>query len=152
MRKIISLLVISSYVFAMNIEVTADKFTADENKLTGKFIGNVKVKKEDGELLANEIKIWFNAKKQPIKYEAKGEPNFKIKINKKTYFGKGKTLVFEPNDSKYSILGEAFLHEIDTDKKVYGENIIINQKKGSYEVDGEAKKPVKFIFKLDDKK
>lgn len=152
MKKIILILIISSYTFATNIEVTADKFTADENKLTGKFIGNVKVKKEDGKLLANEIQIWFNKKRQPIKYEAKGKPNFTIKINEKTYFGKGKTLIFEPNESKYSILGEAFLHEIDTDKKVYGENIIINQEKGSYKVDGEAKKPVKFIFKLDDKK
>jgi lipopolysaccharide transport periplasmic protein lptA len=44
------------------------------------------------------------------------------------------------------------LHEIETDKKVYGEKIMVNQNSGTYNVNSGKKEPVKFIFQVEDKK
>ena len=50
------------------------------------------------------------------------------------------------------------MREIDTDKKVFGELIEVNQNSGTYSVKGDEKaakgekKPVKFIFQVEDKK
>jgi lipopolysaccharide export system protein LptA len=43
------------------------------------------------------------------------------------------------------------LHEVDSDKKIFGDEIIVDQLKGVYSVKSKDKKPVKFIFQVEDK-
>ena len=152
MKKIIaSLLIGSLYLFAEQVEITADKFTASETELTSVFTGNVKVVKGKDKLEAQKIVIYFDKNKQPQKYIATGNAKVNMSMKGKTYFGKGEKLTYEPVKLRYVIEKEGFLHEIETDKKVYGEKITVNQTEGTYEVDSDNTKPVKFIFQVDDK-
>ncbi len=137
---------------ANEVEITADKFTADEAKGVSVFTGNVHVVKGKDDLKADKIIINFDKNKQPTLYTAIGHAKAKLIIKDKNYFAKGNTLIYDPLTLKYTIKKNAFLQELDTDKKVYGENIRVDQARGYYEVDGKANKPVKFIFKLKDKK
>lgn len=146
---LLSLLFITT-LFSSQVEITAKSFSADETKLTSEFIGNVNIIKESDKLTADRVLVNFNKQKQPIKYTATGNVKVKMKMNDKTYDATGHKLTYEPNENRYILLQNAFLHEIDTDKKIYGEKIEINQLTGTYKVDGNNT-PVKFIFQIEDK-
>ncbi|MDD3324094.1 MAG: lipopolysaccharide transport periplasmic protein LptA [Sulfurospirillaceae bacterium] len=154
MRYIFAFLLAS--VLAMGatsqVEITADKFSADEAKKISVFEGNVKVTKEKDKLTAKKIVIDFDDKKQPLKYTATGDAKINMIMNNKRYYAEAEKLVYDPIANKYTLEKKAFMHEIDTDKKVYGDFVSIDQKTGRYEVDGKQGTPVKFIFKVEDKK
>lgn len=137
---------------ASEVQITADKFLANETQLVSTFTGHVHVTKGSDNLKADKIVINFDKNKKPIKYTATGHAKANMTLNKKKYFASGDILIYEPNLSRYTIKQNAFLHEIDTDKKVYGEVIYVDQAKGYYEVESKKNEPVKFIFKIEDKK
>ncbi|ASM35685.1 OstA family protein [Campylobacter sputorum subsp. bubulus] len=143
----------SSILFAEQVEVTADNFFADEKNFYSDLKGNVVVKKGDYDTLwADSVRITFNEKKEPIKYFAKGNAKFKVLVNEKHYDGNADELTYIPQKQLYIMDGKAYLHEEETDKKVYGNIIEVNQINGTYEVKSKDKKPVRMIFQVEDKK
>ncbi len=151
MKYLIYFLMIT-IVSASEVQVTADKFMANEVKGVSTFTGNVHVIKEGDDLKADKVVINFDKNKKPTLYTATGHASVKMKIKDKNYFAKGEILIYDPNLLKYTIKKNAFLQELNTDKKVYGEVIRVDQVLGYYEVDGKKNEPVKFIFKVQDKK
>jgi len=149
---IVSLVSLLSLLSAEMVEVIADKFYADEKKQVSEFIGNVVVTKGKDKLVAKKIVINFDKKRQPIKYTATGDAKIDMIMNDKVYFGKAQTMIYNPIKDQYILIKDAFLYEKVTNKKVYGEKIYVNQATGRYEVESDGKKPVKFIFKIEDKK
>ncbi len=137
---------------AAEVEVTAEKFFADEKKKMSTFEGNVVITKESDKLTAKKVLIEFDDKKQPIRYIATGDAFVKMMMNGKHYEGKAQKMTYVPNENVYFLEQKAFLHELDTDKKVYGDYIRADQNSGQYEVDGKGKAPVKLIFKIEEKK
>jgi lipopolysaccharide export system protein LptA len=137
---------------AETVEVVADKFYADEIKQVTEFSGHVVVTKGKDKLVANKVTINFNKKKQPLKYIATGAAKIDMVMKDKVYFGSAETMIYDPMKDQYTLVTNAFLHEKITNKKVYGDRIWVDQKTGRYEVDSDGKKPVKFIFKVDEKK
>ena len=103
------------------------------------------------QLKADKVVVYFDKKRQPIKYVATGNARAKIFIKDKHYDGKGNTLTYEPAKQIYTVSGNGYLHEVETDKNVYGEKIVVNQKDGTYSVNSDEKKPVKFIFQVEEK-
>lgn len=145
-------LVLSTCAFAENVEVTAEKFFADEKKKVSIFEGKVNVKKGSDTLNAQKVVIEFDDKKQPLRYIATGDAKVNMKMSGKKYYGEAEKMTYEPTKNLYTLEKKAFLHELETDKKVYGDYIRADQNSGQYEVDGKGKAPVKFIFKLEDEK
>ncbi len=138
---------------AEQVEVTTADFFADENKLISDLKGGVHIKKGDFDELTSESgRIYFNKEKQPVKYVATGNVKMKAIVNGKKYDGSGDEATYEPATSTYTLTGKAYLHEIDTDKKVYGNRITVNQKDGTYHVDSADKQPVRMIFQVEDAK
>ncbi|ACZ11702.1 lipopolysaccharide transport periplasmic protein LptA [Sulfurospirillum deleyianum] len=151
MKKIVLLLLgLTSLLFAGQVEIVADKFFADEKKKISVFEGNVKVTKESDKITAKKIIVEFDDKKQPIRYIATGDAKANLIMNQKKYYGEAEKMTYEPQKSLYTLEKKAFLHEIDTDRKVYGDFVRVNQATGHYEVDSKNSAPVKFIFKVED--
>lgn len=150
--KCAALCMLATFLYAANVEVTADKFFADETKRISVFNGNVKVLKESDKLTANKVTIDFDAKKQPIRYVALGDAKVNMTMNAKKYYGEAEKMTYEPSSSTYILEKKAFLHDLETDKKVYGDYIRVEQLNGHYVVDGKEGTPVKFIFKVEDTK
>lgn len=148
--KVVLWMMSATMLFAANVEVTAEKFYADETKRMSVFDGNVKVIKESDKLTANKVTIDFNEKKQPTRYVATGDAKVNMTMNAKKYYGEAEKMTYEPAQSIYILEKKAFLHDIETDKKVYGDYIRVEQLSGHYVVDGKGGNPVKFIFKVDD--
>ena len=135
------------------VEVTADNFFADEIKQISVLTGNVRIKKGTYDTLnSDKVTIYFDAKRQATKYVATGNANFKILLNQKHYDGKGGVLTYDPTIEAYTLENNAYLHEAETKKEVYGDKIIVNRQKGTYEVKsgGGEKKPVRLIFQVED--
>ena len=135
------------------VEVTADNFFADEIKQISVLTGNVRIKKGAYDTLnSDKVTIYFDAKRQPTKYVATGNAKFKILLNQKHYDGKGGVLTYDPTIEAYTLENNAYLHEAETKKEVYGDKIIVNRQKGTYEVKsgGGEKKPVRLIFQVED--
>ena len=123
-------------LFAEQVEITSDSFFADEGKQISNFTGNVRIKKGAyDELNADKVVVHFDAKRQPLKYVATGNANFKVALKDKHYDGKGDVLTYEPKSATYTITGK----------------IVVNQNEGTYSVNSGEKKPVKFIFQVEDK-
>ena len=148
------LITIFSLVVVLNadtVEVVADKFFADEVKKVTEFTGHVIVTKSKDKLVANKVVINFNDKKQPLKYIATGSVKIDLTMKGKEYFGSAETMIYDPIKDQYTLVKNAFLNEKITNKKVYGNRIWVDQKTGRYEVDSDGEKPVKFIFKVEEK-
>ena len=152
MKILIMLLSLVVFLSAQTVEVVADKFFADEKKQVTEFSGNVVVTKGKDKLFANKLVITFDKHKQPLKYTASGNATIDMIMNDKIYFGSAQKMIYDPIKDQYIFIKNAFLHEKVTNKKIYGDKIFVNQRTGRYEVESNGKKPVKFIFKVEDKK
>jgi lipopolysaccharide export system protein LptA len=146
------LLLVAVCLNAEKVEVVADKFFADEKKQISVFSGHVVVTKGSDKLVANKVIIDFDKNRQPLKYTAIGDAKVNMTLNDKKYYGEAETMTYNPIKSQYTLLKKAFLHEMTTDKKVYGDRIWVDQMSGKYEVNSNGNKPVKFIFEVEDKK
>ena len=124
---VIALMGFMAPLFAEQVEVTADKFFADEKKKISVFEGNVKVVKQSDKLLAQKVLIEFDDKKQPLRYIATGDAKVNMTMNEKKYYGEAEKMTYEPSKSTYILEKKAFLHEIESDKKVYGDYIKADQ-------------------------
>ncbi len=151
---LISLLLILNIAFAnsQNVIVTSKSFEANEMKHISKFIGNVKVVKGYDTITADKLTIIFDKDKNPTQYVATGNAKFKLILNKKHYAGKANKIIYDPIKKLYHFIGNAFLQDLDSNKKIYGDDIQIDQLNGKYDVKSDGKKPVKFIFKVKDSK
>lgn len=138
------------------VEVTADEFFADEVKQISILTGNVTIKKGDYDTLkSDKLTITFDKNRQPTKYTATGNANFKILLNGKHYDGKGGVLTYTPTNETYTLENSAYLHESESKKEVFGDKIVVNREKGTYEVksgSGAEKKPIRLIFQVEDNK
>lgn len=138
------------FLFSNEIVATADNFFADEKNFITKLSGNVIIKKNQSDTLwADLVTIFLDKNKKPIKYEAKDNAKFQLILENKNYEGSAKKLIFDPQKQLYIMSGDAFLFEKTTDKKVYGKEIIVDQKQGTYEVKSDKNRPVKIIFKVE---
>lgn len=134
--------------------IDALDFKMDDKKGISIFSGNVKMKMSQDSLNAQKVEIYFeNTKdgKNPTKYIATGKVDFSINTKDKHYIGKGEKLIYEPSKQKYLVSGNGYLEDVNTNRKIYGEEIYVDQLSGEASVKGTEKKPVRFIINLDNK-
>ncbi len=135
------------------VEITSDRFEADEVKMISKFIGHVHMKKGPDELNASQVIVYFDAKRNPKRYEAIGNASFVVHMTKNDeyYTGKADKLVYKPVEQIYEFYGHVFLRQPRLDRTVKGDEVIVDRLSGKSSVKGNASKPVKFIFQVEEK-
>lgn len=138
---------------AQQIEVTAQKFMADEEKGLSRFEGDVKVNKGKDRLSAQTLVIYFDQDKQPLRFEAKGKVTFQLTARggSKTYEGKADRAFYNAQKEEYRLVGHAVIEEKRGRQKIEGGEISFSQKSGSAKVLGQEGRPVKFIFSTKEK-
>lgn len=152
MRLILTMFSLACLLSAQSVEIVADKFFADERESITEFTGNVVVTKDEDRLVADRVVITFDKNRQPLKYRAFGGVKIDLIMEDRVYFGSAQTMIYNPLEDQYTLIGDAFLHEKVTNKKVHGDRIFIDQIAGHYKVESNGKEPVKFIFKVDEKR
>jgi len=152
MRGFLLILLLPIWLLGANqkIEVKADSFEADEKKMFSIFKGSVYIKKGKDEIKADLLKIDFDKKNKPKRYEASGHVSFKITTDSQHFVGSSNKIIYEPSNKKYQAYGNVQLIETKKNQKLNGEKIIIDRISGKTMISGSKKKPVKFIFTVDE--
>ncbi|AJC93963.1 organic solvent tolerance protein OstA [Campylobacter volucris] len=147
-RLLMSLCLISVVSLAMQkIEVSAKDFYLDEKNEKSILSGDVEVKKGKDILKSQKLTI-FMKNKQPIKYIATDDAKFKIQMKDKTYHGSGDEFIYTVKNDTYEIIGNANIVELETNKQLFGDKIIVDRKNMTYRVISKDNKPAKFIFEV----
>ena len=157
MKFFILLFLLVGLVYANEeLIIDANHFEADDKQGIAIFTGNVKVKKVKDTLNSEKLVVLMtknNKNEQtPKKYTATGNVDFTVLSNEKEYLGKGDMVVYEPLESRYTIIGNGYLEEKIDGRILYGEKIYLDEITGKAKVVGDDNKPVRFMMKLQDKK
>lgn len=150
-RGVILFLACVSVTWATQIEVKALNFYADENKGESILSGNVEVTRDDDVLNSEKLIIYMDKNRKPIRYEAMQNARFKIILKGKTYKGSGDKFIYNVAKDTYEIEGHAYINELGSNQKLFGDKIIVDRKANIYQVQSKDQKPARFVFDLKNK-
>ena len=154
MKKIYLLIFINLTIFlnAEQVDIQADHFYANDISKVAYFEGNAKIRQGANFFNASKIVVHFNKKKKATKYEAMGNVRFDITEKGIRYQGKAQKIIYSPNSSKYYFSGAVVLKDLTNNRKIEAETISLDLKTGLADIKGNNKKPVRFIFEIEDRK
>ena len=150
--KITLILLLTYTLYADKVEITSTSMRAENLKKEVHFIGNAKVKKLDDWLHADKIIVYFDDNNETKMYEAIGSVTFEFKNEKNNYTGSADKITYHPLTSVYVLEGKAWIDDMVTKRHVNGDKVTLDMTSGDVQVSGSAKKPVKFIFDMEEKK
>ena len=145
-------LFLSFNLYADQVDIKAERFYADDISKTAYFEGDARIKQGSNEFNASKIVVYFNKKKKATKYEALDDVKFDITESDIHYSGSARSITYSPNDSKYYFFGDVILRDLTNNRKISAQTISLDLKTGLADIKGAEKKPVHFIFEIEDKK
>ncbi len=153
MRHLLIFSLILASVFAgSNLEITSDDFLYKDGENKATFIGNVVATQKKNIIKSDKLIVFLDSDNEAKKYKAIGNVYFEISNDKKDINGTCHTLTYLPKEDKYILVGNVKMEDRRNSRKVFGDEIIIDNKKGTSYANSKSKKPVKFIFKVKSQK
>ena len=151
MRYLLIIATLVTSIFASNLEVSADSFYHKDGDNKAVFSGHVVAKEEGNLIKANKITVFLDENSEAKEYIATGNVYFELKAPKRFIKGKCAKIRYIPVEDKYYLNGNVVVEDVLNKRKVYGDEIIIDNKNGASYAKSSSKKPVKFIFKVKSK-
>ncbi|EJF07219.1 hypothetical protein ThvES_00006950 [Thiovulum sp. ES] len=134
------------------VRIEANIFEVNEKDKISIFSGEVKIRKGRDELNSSVLKIYFDEENQPERYEILNSVSFKIHLKENsTYLGKAEKVNLFPKTDKYIFSKDVEIYEIETGRKIEGDNVSLDGESGSARIVGGSKKPVVMSFKVEGK-
>ena len=149
--KILLLLMLTQALFADKVKITSTSMEAEELKKEVHFIGDAKIIKGGDWLHADRVIVYFGDNNETSKYEAIGSVSFEFKKDEKHFKGSADKVIYDMVKSLYVLKGKAVIDDMVKKRHVDGDEIMLDMSTGSVDVQGSSKKPVKFIFDMEDK-
>ncbi len=146
------LLLFNAFIYGANLEITSNNFYYKDGENKAEFSGNVVAKEGKNIIKAGKLIVFLDENSEAKEYRAVGNVNFEIKDEKKDIKGRCDTLTYLPEEDRYILKGHVLLNDILNKRKVMGDEIVLDNKKGESYAKSSSKKPVKFIFKVKSKK
>lgn len=150
--KIILFISLSGILLAEKVEVTSDSMKAQDVQKEVHFMGNVTVKQSQSWLHGDKVIVYFDENNETNKYEAIGKVTFEFKKENSFYKGSADKVTYYPVKSQYILTGKAVIDDLINKRHVNGDEITLDMITGNANVKGNKKKPVKFIFDMEEKK
>ena len=138
-------------LFADKVKITSTSMEAEELKKEVHFIGDAKIIKGGDWLHADRVIVYFGDNNETSKYEAIGSVSFEFKKDEKHFKGSADKVIYDMVKSLYVLKGKAVIDDMVKKRHVDGDEIMLDMSTGSVDVQGSSKKPVKFIFDMEDK-
>ena len=150
---ITAIILLCSSIFAQELKIKANSFSADENSGISVFNGDVNVIKKNDELNASEVTIYTDKSNQPTKFVAVGSVSFKIQTKKSIkYEGSAEKVIYLPSEKKYTFYDNVHLKQIGEKKEILGDEVVLDIVEGKAYAKGLKKGPVIMIFDIADEK
>lgn len=150
--KWILLFCFTTFLMAEKIEITSESMNARELQKEVHFIGNVMIKQSQSWLHGERVVVYFDENNETKMYEASGGVTFELRNEKNFYKGSAKKVIYYPQKSYYILQGTAMIDDLLNKRRINGELITLDMITGNADVQGNKKKPVKFIFDMEEKK
>ncbi len=151
MRAVLTIVVLCGLLFgAEQVEVTAKRFEADQQKLVTRFFGNVLFKRGSDTINSQKAYIYFNKEKKPIKFQAIGSVKFELSDKGKHYKGHCEELIYYPTNKEYILTGNVYVEQQPDNRKIYADRATIDLKSGNVDVEAKGDRPVKLIFEVEE--
>lgn len=146
--------ILAATLLAEQLKIVSINFSANEKKGITTFEGDVKITKGRDELNASKVTVFTDPDRNPYRYEAEGDVSFFIDLpeNNATYKGDAGKVVYMPLKQEYQFYEDVHLYQLGTDRRVFGEEVILNAKDGNAKAAGKKKKPVIMYFNIEEKK
>jgi lipopolysaccharide export system protein LptA len=142
---------LTQVLFAEKVKITSTSMEAEELKKEVHFIGDAKIIKGGDWLHADRVIVYFGENNETSKYEAIGSVFFEFKKDEKHFKGSADKVIYDMVKSLYVLKGKAVIDDLVKKRHVDGDEIMLDMSTGSVDVKGSSKKPVKFIFDMEDK-
>ena len=139
-------------LFAEKVEVTSDSMKAEDLKKEVHFIGDVTVKQLKSWLHGDKVIVYFDENNETKMYEAIGSVTFEFQNEESFYKGSADKVTYYPTSSQYILIGKAVIDDLINKRHVNGDEITLDMITGNANVKGNKKKPVKFIFDMENSK
>lgn len=139
-------------MYAEKVEITSDEMHAESAQKEVHFLKNVKINQLENWIHADKVIVYFDENNETNKYEALGMVKFEFKNKEHHYKGSTDKLVYLPIKSKYILTGKAIIDDIANKRHIIGDKIFLDMLSGNIKVQGNKKKPVKFIFDMENTK
>lgn len=149
--QIVLFLLLTQSLFAEKVEITSTKMVANEEKKQVHFVGDAKVYKGKDWLHADRVIVFFNENNDTERYEARGNVTFEFQKEDQHYKGSADHVKYYIIKSLYVLIGNAVIDDLVNKSHVDGDKIKLDMTTGNVQVEGDKKKPVKFIFEMEDK-
>jgi lipopolysaccharide export system protein LptA len=95
--------------------------------------------------------VYFDENDDTEMYEAIGSVTFEFKKEDQHYKGSADKVKYHIVKSLYVLSGNAVIDDLVNKSHVNGDEITLNMTTGNVQVQGDKKKPVKFIFEMEGK-
>lgn len=141
--------ILGSSIFAAELKVTSDLFSADEKQGISIFEGNVNIIKQNDELNASKVEIFTNEQNKPTKFIATGDVSFVIETKDGAqYTGVANRVVYFPIKKEYHFFQNVHLKQINEKKEIQGDEVVLKTIDGKAYAKGVVEKPVIMIFDM----
>jgi len=138
--------------YAQSVDISSTQMEANQSSKTISFLGNAKVVQDDSWIFADKIIVYFDENNQTKSYNAIGNVKFELIKDNSHYKGYAKELIYKPLKQQYTIKGNANINDVVNKRVIKGDSITLDMTTGNAKVKGSSKKPVKFIFEMENKK
>ena len=98
------------------------------------------------------ISFIFMSFKSTEKYIATGDVKFDLTKKKIHYLGEAGSVTYSPKSSKYLFKKNVVLKDLTNNRVIKAESVSLDLKTGLADIKGKKKKPVHFIFEIEDRK
>jgi len=144
------ILLFSLHLSAAIVDMKADHFYANNINHEAFFEGHAKIKQGKNEINASKVTVFFNDQKKALKYEAYGNVKFDLTEKGVHYKGASNKITYAPTSSKYYFIGNVVLIDLTNNRTIKADKVSLDLKTGLADIKGSVKKPVHFIFEIED--
>ena len=150
---LIAITTLFALVSAEELKIKANSFISDQNTGVSVFTGDVRIKKKNDELNASKVTIFINKKKKPTKFIAVGHVSFVIASKDGSkYKGVAGKAIYYPKKKEYYFYDNVHLKQINENKEILGDEVVLKTTDGKAYAKGLKKEPVIMIFDIDEDK
>jgi lipopolysaccharide export system protein LptA len=150
MRTLYLLFFLVLSLSSQELKIKADSFTADEKTGISVFTGSVHVLKSTDELNATEVTVYTDTNHKPLKFVAVGNVSFHIETKSGSiYNGVAQKAIYIPETKEYQFFKNVHLKQLDENKEIIGEEVVLKATEGKAHAKGKKDGPVIMIFNVE---
>ncbi|MBA3026322.1 MAG: lipopolysaccharide transport periplasmic protein LptA [Sulfurimonas sp.] len=150
MRATYLLFFLALSLYSQELKIKADSFAADEKSGVSIFTGSVNILRSNDELNATEVTVYTDSNHKPLKFVAVGNVSFHIETKSgSVYNGVSQKAIYIPEKKEYQFFKNVHLKQLDENKEIIGEEVVLKATEGKAHAKGKKDGPVIMIFNVE---